>query len=429
MTNDIAIRVNNLSKCYHIYEKPHKRLLQGFLGSKKQHYKEFWALKDISFEIKKGETVGIIGRNGAGKSTLLQIICGTLTPTSGSIETYGRVAALLELGSGFNPEFTGRENVYMNAAVLGLTNEEIDARYDDIVAFADIGDFIEQPVKTYSSGMMVRLAFAVQITVEPEILIIDEALSVGDFFFQQKCFGRLRQMQAKGITIIFVSHDTGTVRNLCSTSIYLRRGELFYIGDTINTINKYLNETDYIASDNNLLSAKYNQISPEYIKTDLNAVKKISIWKKDTIDINTILLAVTLMNTSKQSITQARISEKIIIHIYFKSLINEAGHISLAIKNRYDQIVTCIGSYTLGMPPCDSGSETYAIFELQVDLTIEAGLYSLKVVYGNPTGANQGVELDQTDWFGPLQVNWDYDTKTAPFLGMCGLPTIATILR
>lgn len=205
-SNEIAIKVQNLSKCYHIYDNPRDRLKQ-FVAPRlqrltwqhpKQYFREFWALKDVSFEVKKGETVGIIGRNGSGKSTLLQMICGTLTPTQGSIETNGRIAALLELGSGFNPEFTGRENVYMNASVLGLSNKEIDARFDDIVAFSDIGDFIEQPVKTYSSGMMVRLAFAVIAHVDADILIIDEALAVGDAFFTQKCMRFLRGFMKTG---------------------------------------------------------------------------------------------------------------------------------------------------------------------------------------------------------------------------------------
>jgi len=195
----------------------------------KQYFREFWALKDISFEIKRGETVGIIGRNGSGKSTLLQMICGTLTPTSGTIETKGRIAALLELGSGFNPEFTGRENVYMNASVLGLSNEEIDDRFDKIVAFADIGDFIEQSVKTYSSGMMVRLAFAVIAHVDADILVIDEALAVGDAFFTQKCMRFLRNFMKIG-TVLFVSHDTGSIKSMCSYAIWLEKGQILNEG-------------------------------------------------------------------------------------------------------------------------------------------------------------------------------------------------------
>ncbi len=194
-TADTAIKVSNLSKCYQIYEAPSDRLkqfvvprLQRLIGRlPKQYFREFWALKDVSFEVKKGETVGIIGRNGSGKSTLLQLICGTLSPSAGNLEVNGRVAALLELGSGFNVEFTGRENIYMNASILGLSQKEIDDRFDEIVAFADIGQFIEQPVKTYSSGMMVRLAFAVIAHVEADILVVDEALAVGDAFFTQKC--------------------------------------------------------------------------------------------------------------------------------------------------------------------------------------------------------------------------------------------------
>ncbi len=239
MSSEVAIKINNLSKCYQIYEKPHERLLQMFARGRRQYYREFWALKDISFEIKKGETVGIIGRNGSGKSTLLQMICGTLNPTSGTIETHGRIAALLELGSGFNPEFTGLENVYMNASVLGLTNQEIDSRFDDIVAFADIGDFIDQPVKTYSSGMMVRLAFGVIAHVEADILVIDEALAVGDAFFTQKCMRFLRNFMKKG-TVLFVSHDTASIKNLCNQAIWIEKGQVLQTGTPKYVCEHYL---------------------------------------------------------------------------------------------------------------------------------------------------------------------------------------------
>lgn len=246
-SSEIAISVQGLSKRYEIYTKPSDRLKQFIFpffkkiirGEQKQYFKEFWALKDVSFEVKRGETVGIIGRNGSGKSTLLQMICGTLTPTNGSIQTHGRVAALLELGSGFNPEFTGRENIYMNAAVLGLTAHEIDQRFDNIIDFADIGDFVEQPVKTYSSGMMVRLAFAVIAHVDADILVIDEALSVGDAFFAQKCMRFLRKFMETG-TVLFVSHDTGAVVNLCSKAILLKQGQLIDIGTPKEVSENYL---------------------------------------------------------------------------------------------------------------------------------------------------------------------------------------------
>jgi len=245
--NDVAIRVSNLSKCYQIYEKPRDRLkqfllpkLQRFIGKEpKPYYREFWALKGVSFEIKKGETVGIVGRNGSGKSTLLQLICGTLTPSGGNVQTNGRIAALLELGSGFNPEFTGRENVYLNAAVLGLSTEEIDTRFDDIAAFADIGDFIEQPVKTYSSGMMVRLAFAVAINIDPEILIVDEALSVGDELFQRKCFSRIEAIRASGATILFVSHSGAQIVELCDRAVLMDAGEKLAVGLPKYIVGRY----------------------------------------------------------------------------------------------------------------------------------------------------------------------------------------------
>ena len=246
-SNEIAIRIQNISKRYEIYETPRDRLKQFILPRLQrliartinQYFREFWAVNDVSFDVKRGETVGIIGRNGSGKSTLLQMICGTLNPTNGMIQTNGRIAALLELGSGFNPEFTGRENVYMNASVLGLTSSEIDLRFNDIVAFADIGDFIDQPVKTYSSGMMVRLAFAVIAHVDADILVIDEALAVGDAFFTQKCMRFLREFMTKG-TILFVSHDTGAVVNLCSKAILLNRGKIEEIGTPKEVIQNYL---------------------------------------------------------------------------------------------------------------------------------------------------------------------------------------------
>ncbi|MBC7202267.1 MAG: ABC transporter ATP-binding protein, partial [Pusillimonas sp.] len=241
------IEVINLNKSYQIYSQPRERLkqllfpkIQKILGRpQKVYYKDFAALKNINFKVKKGQTIGIIGRNGSGKSTLLQLICGTLHPSAGEVCTQGRVAALLELGSGFNPEFTGRENIYLNGSVLGLSNEQIDARFDQIESFADIGEFIDQAVKTYSSGMMLRLAFAVIAHVDADILIIDEALSVGDAAFTQKCMRFLRQFMENG-TVFFVSHDTGAILNLCDSAIWLHRGEIQSLGDAKTVVEKYL---------------------------------------------------------------------------------------------------------------------------------------------------------------------------------------------
>jgi lipopolysaccharide transport system ATP-binding protein len=239
MSCDSAIRADNLGKCYQIYEQPLDRLKQSLWRTRRRFYREFWALKDCSFEIKKGETIGIIGSNGSGKSTLLQIICGTLTPTEGELEVSGQIAALLELGSGFNPEFTGRENVYMSAAIMGISRSEIESRYDEIAAFADIGSFIEQPVKIYSSGMYVRLAFAVAVNVSPDILVVDEALSVGDARFQQKCMAKIRAFCQTG-TVIFVSHDTAAVTELCSRAIWIESGRIRMDGPPKFVVEKYL---------------------------------------------------------------------------------------------------------------------------------------------------------------------------------------------
>lgn len=264
MSSDIAIRVQNLSKRYQIYATPRDRLkqfvlprVQRIMGkSPKQYFDEVWALNDVSFEVKKGETVGIIGRNGCGKSTLLQMICGTLTPSSGSIQTNGRIAALLELGSGFNPEFTGRENVYMNAAVLGLSKEETDARFDYIAAFADIGDFIEHPVKTYSSGMMVRLAFAVTVHVDADILVVDEALAVGDAFFQAKCMSRMKHIVESGATILLVSHDINSVKALCKRTLWLDHGIGRAFGETAGVSLDYAQDWIKHANAQHLFTTK-----------------------------------------------------------------------------------------------------------------------------------------------------------------------------
>jgi len=239
MTNNNAISVKNVTKTYRLYNSHADRVKEAFHPLRKKYHYQFNALNDISFDVKRGEAFGIIGRNGSGKSTLLQIVCRILQPTSGTVDTNGRISALLELGAGFNPEFTGRENVYINGKILGFTDVEIDARFDEISKFADIGEFLDQPVKVYSSGMVLRLAFAVQVCVEPDLLIIDEALSVGDIFFQQKCFSRMHEIISGGTTCLFVSHDTAAVQNLCRRAMLLNRGKISFIGDAKETVSRY----------------------------------------------------------------------------------------------------------------------------------------------------------------------------------------------
>ncbi len=248
MSSEIAIKVDGLSKCYQIYDTPRDRLkqfifprLQRLVGQPpKQYFRDFWALKEVSFKIYRGETVGIIGRNGSGKSTLLQMIGGTVAPTNGTVRTNGRVAALLELGAGFNNEFTGRENIFLNAAILGFPQKNMEMRILEVVAFSELGDFIDQPVKTYSSGMFARLAFSIAIHVDPEMLIVDEALAVGDARFVAKCMRRIKEMQEKGATILFVSHDVSSVRTLCDRAIWLDKGDMVEDGDVFPVTGKYM---------------------------------------------------------------------------------------------------------------------------------------------------------------------------------------------
>jgi len=240
MSSEVAVQAEGLGKCYQIYDKPQDRLKQTLFRGRRQFYREFWALQDVSLKVLKGETVGIIGRNGSGKSTLLQLLAGTLAATTGDMRIDGRVAALLELGAGFNPDFTGRENVFMNGAILGIARPEMERRFDDIARFADIGDFIDQPIKTYSSGMIVRLAFSVSINVDPDILIIDEALAVGDMAFQFKCLARLESLTKSGTTLLFVSHSMDMVKTFCNRAIYLREGRIMGSGPPDEMAEVYL---------------------------------------------------------------------------------------------------------------------------------------------------------------------------------------------
>lgn len=235
-----AIRVENVGKCYRVYDAPADRLKQAVLRRWKTYGRDFWAVRGVSFEIPAGQTVGIIGRNGSGKSTMLQVIAGILTPTTGSVSVRGVLSALLELGAGFNPEFTGRENVYMAGAIMGLSRARVDALFPSIAAFADIGEFLEQPLKTYSSGMAARLAFAVAFSVDPDVMIVDEILAVGDIGFQQKCLSRLRRLRDQGMTLLFVSHSPDSVRSVCQRALFLEKGHARFYGDAERATDQYL---------------------------------------------------------------------------------------------------------------------------------------------------------------------------------------------
>ncbi|HVS27093.1 MAG TPA: ABC transporter ATP-binding protein [Burkholderiales bacterium] len=409
-TDNIAIRVSNLSKCYHLYDAPRDRLkqfvaprLQRLTGqASKQYFREFWALKDVSFEVKKSETVGIIGRNGSGKSTLLQIICGTLHPSAGHIEVNGRVAALLELGSGFNSEFTGRENVFMNAGVLGLSRRQTDARFADIEAFADIGDFIEQPVKTYSSGMMVRLAFAVIAHVDADILVIDEALAVGDAFFTQKCMRFLRNFMKTG-TVLFVSHDTGSIKNLCNYAVWLEKGQVLQEGAPKEVCELYL-EAFYEAqqgksSTTKLRAFKKPDDSPpikdqrlEFINTS-NLRNDLQIFKFDPdaasfgkggAQIHDVRLLDENEHPLAWIVGGEKVTLRVIVHTY-KDL--DSPIVGFFVKDRLGQALFGDNTFlTYREQPfiCEEGKELQADFVFYMPL-LPSGEYSITIAIANGT--------------------------------------------
>ena len=310
--DNIAIRVSNLSKCYTLYDTPRDRLkqfvlprLQRVVGKPLQnYYREFWALKNVSFEVRRGETVGIIGCNGSGKSTLLQIICGTLSPTSGYLDTSGRVAALLELGAGFNPEFSGRDNIYLSAALSGHTRSEINDRLDDILAFADIGEHIDQPIKTYSTGMFVRLAFSVQANLDPEVLVVDEVLAVGDALFQKRCYERIEGLISRGTTLLFVSHDEEAVRTLTNRAILLNQGKVAAIGSSAAVLLEYrrqMHEQEklYLLNNAKRLSIKSTSKAPRLSNTTFRKNQKPHSDKLSFGDLEAEILHVHVFGASE----------------------------------------------------------------------------------------------------------------------------------
>lgn len=394
-------------------------------GAESFYYRDFHALHNIHFRIQRGESVGIIGRNGSGKSTLLQILAGTLRATSGKARVQGRIAALLELGSGFNPEFTGIENLYLNATILGLTKKETDSKVDAILDFANIGDYVHEPVKTYSSGMMLRLAFAVQTVVEPHILIVDEALSVGDIFFQQKCATRMREMRQRGVTLLFVSHDPGIVRDLCERTLYLRQGQLRYDGPTTKALELYYNDRAS-PSGHAPTVERHTTASPPAppIGDSLKTFVETAFWKNQAPADTPSLLA---LRTSVQPTTlRADINAEIGFEVLLDTRDCADSHLMFILKDRHGQIITSQGTYTRNQT-IGTGLQ---IARLQMTLALEAGEYTFQLRLGRPTENNCGTTLDETPWLGPLTITHDYTEQKAPFFGKFGMPfsiTLATL--
>ncbi|MBW4627169.1 MAG: ABC transporter ATP-binding protein [Brasilonema octagenarum HA4186-MV1] len=382
MGEEIAISLKNVSKCYKRYTRPVDRLKEILLPGKSMA-QEFWALRHINLEISKGETLGIIGQNGSGKSTMLQIIARTLTPTTGDVQVDGRISALLELGSGFNPEFTGRQNVFFNGRLLGLSQKEIEEKFDEIAGFADIGDFIEQPVKTYSSGMFVRLAFAVGVSVNPDILIVDEALAVGDIYFQQKCFERIRELRDLGITFLFVSHDPTAVYKLCHRAVLMEAGQLVLDAKPRQVIDLYqaklLKKLDLqpdavkikILDDSDSETILHENDSP-LVKTDLEEV----VISSPEVNIKFI----KFLDESEQEI-EAIISDNelqlCIGLLFFKSF--EDPHIGFKIRERTGEVVFETNTFCMGQKLGQVEPDNFVEIRFKFHLPLSEGEYTITV--------------------------------------------------
>ena len=423
--NDTIISVENISKCYRVFDNPKAQLMHTVFPKYRGNSQEIWALKNISFKIKRGEAISIIGRNGSGKTTLLEIISGTLTPTAGQVKINGRVSALLELGSGFNPKYTGRNNVVLNGLLLGLSRKEIFNRFEEIEDFADIGDSLDRPVRTYSSGMIMRLAFAVQVLCKPDILIVDEALSVGDFFFQQKCWRHISSLCKKGMTLLFVSHDMGAVRNICNRGIHLKKGEKQFEGPVMSAIENYTSEKNNAIELETLTETNKFSVASK-IKISTEKILKDAIWsEKKAWEEKKLghLLAIAIYDSNDCPMSSFSIGEtmKIVVAYQIKPKI-EAG-ISIGLQNQFDQLCTVTGSHQLNViPPKINDPHKIMVFSLSIKMFLEAGNYSIIVTLGTATKANSGERIDQAPPIGPVTVTWDYENETAPFLGKVGLP-------
>lgn len=433
----IAVCAQHITKHYEIYDKPSHRLWQMLFHGSHQFYRPFWALNDVSFSVECGECVGIIGRNGAGKSTILQILTGTLSPTAGKVIISGRVAALLELGSGFNPEFTGKENVYLNAAILGLTEQEIQERYQHIIEFADIGEFIDQPVKNYSSGMTVRLAFAVIAHVDADILIIDEALSVGDAYFTQKCMRFLHQFMEKH-TVVFVSHDIPAVKSLCNRVILMDHGAIKFNGSPKKATELYLkemyenlqgSEATHVESTHKIHTPhKYNEadffdmrskmINASTLRNDIQIFKfneKSSEFGKKGILIEDAALVDLEDKPYSWIIGGEQVQLKVHLHavqdIY-------SPIIGFQVKNRFGQTVFGDNTFLVYRDKpyfVNANSDICASFSFTMPI-LEAGDYSIAIAVASGTQSNH------------VQHDWKNDalmlksTNTSCATGICGVP-------
>jgi lipopolysaccharide transport system ATP-binding protein len=452
-SGELAIAVSDVSKLY-VRGSP----VQAMLGRARalpaqSNATHVVALRDVSFAIHRGESVAIIGRNGSGKSSLLEVITGTLTPTAGFARTRGRVAALLELGSGFDPGLSGRENVLMNGLLLGLTKQEIHARFDEIVAFADIGDVLDRPVSTYSSGMVVRLAFSVQVALDPDILIVDEALSVGDFFFQQKCAKLIKDLRDRGVTLLFVSHDMALVRDLCSRAVLLERGRLVFDGEVDAACRRYYASSSSFPSTSEGHSSdkpsgiaeshRATTLQPGALAADgasaapsaysLGAHMTQALWSRwpipaDRQDAPATLVSVSLLDARGEPAQSFCMGDVVTFRVGYRVNVNEPVHVAISVKNRLGWLVTCVGTYSKQCSVDLALESPYRVCDVSINLDVEAGEYGAKVTLGwKQNLPNRAISIDETRELGPISVTWDYETEIAPHLGLVGLPCSVTL--
>ena len=421
MTENTVVSVRNITKAYKLYESHADRVKETFHPFRKKYHHTFHALKDVSFEVEEGEAFGIIGRNGSGKSTLLQIICGILRPTSGSVDVSGRISALLELGTGFNPEFTGRENVYLSGAILGFGREQMNERFDEIAAFADIGEFIDQPVKTYSTGMYVRLAFAVQVCVDPALLIVDEALSVGDIFFIQKCFKRIRKILKTGTTLLFVTHDMNAASNLCSKAIWIHEGSIRMMGDPNRCIKEYLGFSN-VGSNNTSLSAQVILDNSSGAKI---TEESLSFANKDRFGNQLAKISKAwLVDDRNRPIKSTEHGQfiKVILETETNTLV-KALSAGIELSDRMGQVIFATGLRSTGklIPKSEPGKKFIVIIRFQVLLA--PGEYTIDVGCGGL--CEKGDAWDRVLCCAVITV---INTNDRPIIGIVSLPHDITIL-
>ncbi len=425
MSSDIAIRARDLGRLYYLYDHPRDRLKQVFLWGRRKLYREFWALRGVSFDVKKGEAFGVIGRNGSGKSTLLQIIAGTLEASEGSAAVRGKTTALLELGSGFNPEFSGRENVYLNGTILGLSKREIDERLDEILDFAAIGEFIDQPIKTYSSGMAVRLAFAVQVCIEPEVLVVDEALSVGDIFFQQKCFQRIRDLLARGASILFVSHDLAAVESLCTDALLLHQGKAAYCGSSAEAISRYHEVGAGKAAAEPTTEAAAQPTVPVALRAQilehdiLDGAAEAKRHGTNQLEI----IAASVTDQSSRPRLLFRMMDRATIAILCRARrAMSAPNVGVEIFDRFGTLVFAIGALQANTPLAAIDANGEVVIEVTLELALKPGEYVFSLVSGEVAADNPNAAIDQSriDGLGPIVIHYPAD-ELFPFYGIARL--------